>query len=174
MIDLENLDFSKIDINELVEEFKNFGKMLVSAEDIVSKARAGESLAGAKVVGLDLSGADLRGVNLEQATFLKTNFQGANLTDAKLGAAEFTEVDLGKAQLAKADLSHARMVNTSCDGAVFRGANLSGLTVGVEQMLLKDPSEIIVSPKLLELAKQDLSTIDFASLNVGHFPLVFQ
>ena len=46
MIDFENLDFSKIDLKQLAEEFKNLGKMLLSAEEALKKARAGESAFG--------------------------------------------------------------------------------------------------------------------------------
>ena len=75
MIDFENFDFKKLDIKKLAEEFKNFGKMLLTAEEVISKAQAGESLAGAKLFGLDLSGANLRGVSLEEAMIFKTSLK---------------------------------------------------------------------------------------------------
>ena len=49
MTDRENIDFSKINIKELIEEFKNYGKQVLTAEEVVSKAKAGESLAGVKL-----------------------------------------------------------------------------------------------------------------------------
>jgi uncharacterized protein YjbI with pentapeptide repeats len=87
MIDFENLDLANLDFKQLAEEFKNFGKMLSSAEQVLAKAKAGESLAGAKLWGLDLAGADLHGVNLERASLMKTNLAGANLENARLAEA---------------------------------------------------------------------------------------
>jgi hypothetical protein len=46
MSDFEKPDFSKIDFKQLAEEFKNFGKTLVNAEEVIRKAQSGESLAG--------------------------------------------------------------------------------------------------------------------------------
>jgi len=46
MIDFDNPDFSKARLETVTEELKNFGKTLVSAEDVIRKAQAGESLAG--------------------------------------------------------------------------------------------------------------------------------
>ena len=63
MTDFENLDFEKININELIETFKNLGKELLNADEVTSKVQAGESLAGAKILDLDLSGIDFRGTN---------------------------------------------------------------------------------------------------------------
>jgi uncharacterized protein YjbI with pentapeptide repeats len=78
MIDFENLDFSKIDLKQLAEEFKNLGRTIMSAEEVLRKAQAGESLAGTQLWNLDLSGADLRGANFEHATFVKTRLTGAD------------------------------------------------------------------------------------------------
>jgi len=96
-INLEDLDFTKIDIKELIEAFKNFGKLILSAEDVVSKAKAGESLAGARLFGLDLSGADLKGANLEDAMIFKTRLKGANLENANFSRTFLNEADLSGA-----------------------------------------------------------------------------
>ena len=120
MIDFENFDFSKINIKELTEELKNLGKMLLKPEEVVSKAQAGESLAGAKLWSLDLSGADLHGINLEHAMIFKTIFKGANLENANLAHAVFNEADLGEVNLTKANLSYAQMMNTRVKPAETR------------------------------------------------------
>ena len=57
-------------------------------------------------------------------------------------------------------------MNTIGEGAVFRGANLEGLKVSVEVMLLKNPMNIKPSLKAQELLKQDLSNTDISSLDI--------
>ena len=166
MIDFENLDFSKIDLKQLAEEFKNLGKTLLSVEEVLRKVQAGESMAGTQLWNLDLSGADLRGANFEHAKFIKTRLLGANLEGARLSGAIFNEADLGQAKLSGADLSKVQMINTSCEKTVFRNANLSEMTAGIERMLLKNPGDFKPSQKVLELAGQDLSNIDFESLDL--------
>jgi hypothetical protein len=48
MIDFENLDIGNLDLKELIDEFRNAGQLLLSAEDVLSRARSGESLAGTR------------------------------------------------------------------------------------------------------------------------------
>ena len=43
MIDFKKFDFSKIDLKQLAEEFKNLGQMLLSAEEVLKKVQSGES-----------------------------------------------------------------------------------------------------------------------------------
>ena len=56
MIDFENFDFKKLDIKKLAEEFKNVGKMLLTAEEVISKAQAGDT--EQTIVGLELTYSD--------------------------------------------------------------------------------------------------------------------
>ena len=159
-------DFEDILKNFRIEDFKNFGKSFMNAEEVLKKIEGKESLAGVRITGIDLEGVDLSGFNLEGAMIFNTNLKGANLENARLCNAVFHTTDLSGVVLSKADLSLVKLTNTNCDGVNFSDADLTGLNAGIEPIFTKNPLDIHIPPEIMEMVKKDPSDIDFSSLDL--------
>jgi len=117
----DNPDFSKLDLKQLAEELKNFGKTLVSAEDVIRKAQAGESLAGARLGTWTFPARICAGQSCNRLRGGKPNWLEQTSRTQICQGASFVECDLAEANLSGTDLSRANMVNASGEKAIFRG-----------------------------------------------------
>ena len=151
-IDPGEFDLSKLDLKRLMEEFKNHSKLLMTRDDVLARARSGESMLGVQLWWVDLSNADLTGADFQQARFHYVTLTGAIMEKARLGSAQFENCNLTGANLSGADLTDAKITNTICDKARFVGATLHKLTAKAEVTLLKDPRTLKLSPRILEMA----------------------
>ena len=85
-IDPGDFDLSKLDLKRLMEEFKNHSKLLMTRDDVIARARSGESMLGVQLWWVDLSNADLTGADFQQARFHYVTLTGAIMEKARLGA----------------------------------------------------------------------------------------
>ena len=104
-------DYSDLDLNNLIQEEKNFSFAHLEGADF-SYAHLG---------GVDFSAAYLDGVR-----FWRAHLEGVRFTHTRLKRADFFEADLEEAQFWRAGLDGAYFYNAHLEGANFRNAHLKG------------------------------------------------
>jgi uncharacterized protein YjbI with pentapeptide repeats len=122
-----------------------------SREEVLEKAKKGESLERAdlrdvalnkaQLENANLRRADLGGVSLEESNLKNANLSNANLRDAYLAHADLEGANLQKADLESANLEGANLQNAdlsraNLEGASLQGAQLSGARLNFAQLEL--------------------------------------
>ena len=92
---------------------------LLTRDEFITRAAAGESFAGANLKGLDLSGLVMKGLDFTGAAL-----GGAVLAGSDLGSAILAEADLGQADLSRANLTGANLADANLARAVLEGSCL--------------------------------------------------
>ena len=151
----------------------------LTAEDVMARHRAGESLRGLDLKGCDLSGQDLSGADFTGAAMDKTSFSKAVLRkaifhDAILMEADFSEARMEEAVLTSVNASRASFVKTHLDqsdlsqgdftdsdfsGAFLKGAALTD-TVFEKCNLTDCHAEKVMAVKA-DFTAADLTNADF-------------
>ena len=112
---------------------RNLRDLDLSGLDFHEALLAGADLFGADLTSSNLTGVDLSGVNLNRAIVIRADFSGANLHNASFmrpSVSTTLDYDVAEApKFAGADMRNIRMT-TKMIGADFRGANLTGATMG--------------------------------------------
>ena len=98
--------------------------VMMTADELEARVRAGTSLEGEMLEGLDLSGRDLAGAKLVRTVLAHVSFAGANLAGSDFTGAILRACTLAGASLDGANLSGARASGLDASGATFREARL--------------------------------------------------
>lgn len=99
-------------------------------EEVLQRARRGESLAGMDLAGVNLAGADLKGADLSE-TYLEfadlsaTDLRGAKLKGAIAACANFSGAKLDQADFSAANVGKSSFVDCKGEGTDFTDAILS-------------------------------------------------
>ncbi len=100
----------------------------------------------AKLCGANLRGAHLCGANLIGADLSRANLRDANLCGASLLGADLSGTDLSRANLAGANLEQATLVNTTCNGAIFTGCRIYGISAWDVRLDEAQQTNLIITP----------------------------
>jgi uncharacterized protein YjbI with pentapeptide repeats len=156
----------------------------LTREEVISKVKAGESLAEKDLCGLNLSKTNLSRADLSKTKLIDAYLTGANLSkvdlkdadlsQTKLIAADLTEADLsgahlGDADLSMADLNKARLNKTHLNGANLSLTSLSDADLSKADFLGADllgANLINASLPDADLSKADLAKADFSKANL--------
>lgn len=140
----------------------------LTRDEVIRRARAGESFEGETLIGLDLSALDLRGV-----VFTGADLSSCNLSGSRLDDADFVGAKLGRARLESASLQRvlaagAVFFEAALDGADLTDASLSGAgfrAARMERAKLVRADLTDASFAKAHLAMADLEDADAAGAN---------
>lgn len=154
-------------------------------QELIRKARAGESLsrlnftgadlAGEVLDGLDLSGAFLEGANLSNASLrgskligtvlARANLRRAVLDDSDLTRANLGEAELGEASLARAQLERSVLMRAKLGGAGFQAARLSDVMLFEAELVGADFTDASLPD--LQVIRQSIRNCNFSGAELS-------
>lgn len=144
---LKNAMLNKVDLSESDLRGANFWGAQLKRADLsgVDMRRADvrwaelteASLRYAHLDGADFSNALMQGVDLYDAKFQYGNMSGAMLSGAMLSCGDFELTTMDNIDCSYSNLTMTNLKRVSVQGANFRGAELSGVTIDEENWIEK-------------------------------------
>ncbi|MBQ18515.1 MAG: hypothetical protein CMJ65_15480 [Planctomycetaceae bacterium] len=172
-------------IQEILEDLNRRGRQSLAGLRLRDKNLSGLQLPNARLAGVDFTGSDLSGADLvrsnlgaailERADLRSTNLESAQLVNIRAMNANLHGANLTQADGREADFSGADLRESTLDGAHlymarFRGADLTGLTIGLTSTSpIGDPAGGSRGPdlRLADFSEAQMSGVDLSGASLS-------